>query len=149
MKARVLIQGGTISPLYSSDKKAIEQTPDGRYTVSIKRHRNKKHHDKFLAIIRTFVRNTSDKRFSPKGTFVKDESAAINAVIIALKYELGITEEVPMIDGEVRIIPGHINFEQMDQDEFEEKVYPQSVQILAGLLGCTTEELEESSSYNL
>lgn len=149
MRINVAPVGGTLAPLYSSDKKKIDELKEKAYVARISTPRNVRHHNKAMALLRLFVRTTSDERFSPKSQSSADEESAMNAALDALKYEIGLVVQTVGFDGEIRERPKSISFEEMGQDEFQTEFYNPAVRVLARELGCTEEDIETNSMWHL
>lgn len=131
MKIALVKSSNRLTPAYNRDKDNLGKLKDGIYEFSVRRDRFLPHHRKFWAILACVCANC-DKWQIPE------------QLLIALKIKLGYFNVVPGIDGAEIIAPGSIRFESMDQDSFE-RFYSAALPILADVLGCTVEELENNA----
>jgi hypothetical protein len=124
-------------PCYDNGQDRINKKNDREsYLVEIKKDRNPKFHRKYMAILRMVVANDHKKRWHTV-------DLCLNAVKISLGYY---DIEVDMM-GRKFPAPRSINFETMGDDEFDEKIYKPSLPLLAEILGCTPEELDDVEQW--
>jgi hypothetical protein len=119
-------------PSYNSDFEAANKLKvNTHYRAEIKKPRNLKHHNKFIAICRLVVANT-------------DKWDTVDKLIMSVKYSLGLVDWVMDFQGEVRPVPQSMNFESMDEIDFTEKVYGPALRLFADELKCSVVDLEDN-----
>ncbi len=102
--------------------------------IDPRRPRNIRHHRKFFALVKLAVDNWP-------------VDITINALVGLIKIRTGHADPVKGADSVIHWIPRSINFESMDQDEFE-PFYEKAVQLIALALGVDAETLDNEASKN-
>jgi hypothetical protein len=131
MRGWYIKREGALHPYYPSDRERFNKIENNRIIeVEMKQPRNKKHHDKFRALLRfAFHHWTEGEYGSP------DELAE------ALKYEVGHTRTVRLLDGTPVREARSLSFSECDQLEFNE-VYERIVDVIARKLDTTSDEVK-------
>ncbi len=138
MKIAVIKQdNNTFLIPYALDRDYLQKYKNGAmFTVAFsKAPRNLKHHRKLFAILRLVVDNC-------------DDFDTVEDLLRAVKYELDYVYKISLLNGEHRLVTDSINFDKMDQGEFED-FYDQAVVALAKHLGVCVTELEMNSNRYL
>ncbi len=102
--------------------------------IDPRRPRNIQHHRKLFALLNLAVDNWP-------------VDITINALVGLIKIRTGHADPVKGADSVIHWIPRSINFESMDQDEFE-PFYEKAVQLIALALGVDAETLDNEASKN-
>lgn len=134
---------GKLIPQHSSDLAILNTFKEGEAVwASVWKPRNLKLHNKFFALLRMFVTQTSDSRFQPLGPHAAHEASAIERFRKALMYELNLVDKAYDFKGEAHILPRSIAFHKMDDAEFIRDVYDPTIIVIAKLLGVAPEDVE-------
>ena len=123
-------QVACIVPYGEQDREDFDRIPyQAPFQVEVKKRRNPRFHDKFMKLCRIVYENS-------------ERWASVEALLMALKYQLGLVDIIEGLDGQNRLVPRSISFEKMDDFEFEYSVYRPSLPLLAREIGVTAQELE-------
>ena len=122
-------------PAFDSDYEQAKKIGNGNTVeVTITKKRNIVYHRKYFALLKCIFHNLPEKY---------DESIRnIDDLLIAIKFATGHTKKVFGLHGEINEIPLSINFEAMDNYDFQD-IYNDTLNILCEFLGCLTEEAEK------
>jgi len=138
MKLAVLkIDNQTFKLAYKQDQEQAQKLKNNcEYVFTVKRARNIKHHRKFFAVLQCVIANT-------------DYYDTVDDLLYALKLELRYYKKCRLMSTDKFVcMPESINFESMNQDQFE-IFYGKALQVLSKFLGCTVEQLETNSKEYL
>lgn len=125
-------------PVYEQGQEKMNKKPEGEaFIMEIRKDRNPKFHRKFMAIIRMVLANCPPEK----------NWHTVDQVLNALKVSLGYYDIEVDMKGRKFPAPRSINFETMDNDEFDEKIYKPGLPLLAEILGCTAEELDDQDNW--
>ncbi len=116
-------------PMYNSDRESVKRIPCGEIRkCEVKKSRNTKYHNKFMAMLRLVVHNSEEW----------DNSEQLLYWIKA-KLALGTFKEV---DKRLIFVPDSVSFESMDQFKFEDEIYKPALPILANEIKVSVDDLE-------
>lgn len=129
------IKNGTqFLPSGQSDVEKFSKLPNGELSVDIRAPRSLKHHRKLFAILRMALSN-----WRTPGEYADED-----ALLDALKMDVGFTRIVKSVGGIVFFTPKSISFEECDQTEFK-AFYDKVVSVLAYYFDCSIADIEDNS----
>lgn len=106
-----MIGQNCLYPVYNSDIKFLNRCKINKpILISHRKSRNPNHHKLIFAIAACIIDNLPDEHFWKKFSSYN--------LIKAIMWEEKIIDMNPNIDGTFRMEPKHINFEDMDEEEF-------------------------------
>lgn len=118
-------------PVHESDKDEMQSLPRGEVLRAvIKKDRNPRMHNKFMAMCRTVLNNC-------------DKFHSMDHVLAYVKFKLLLLDYIE-VDGEVRPYPKSISFSAMDDTDFERNVYIPGRAALAEISGISIVDLESN-----
>lgn len=139
MKFAFIKRNNHFEPYYNSDIEEFKRLKNNTvYMAEVKKPRSIEHHKKLFALANCTVANL------PEYSELYKIRIDAYGLIKAIERELGMYETEYDIYGKVNVRAKSIDFESMDQLEFQ-TFYDKAVYIMAGLIGITTEELEQNS----
>lgn len=123
-------------PAYGSDLEKLHKYSQGEIMqVVTKQPRNLKLHNKWMAMLRLVVANNETWR-------------SVDQLRYWLKFKLGLGTYKTGRDGELVFIPTQLDFESMEEYDFQERVYEPSLPLLAEEAGiCTWELVTNNGEY--
>lgn len=125
-------------PIYRSGFDALAQVGEGEVrSVVMRKDRNPKLHRLFMKQIRVVVANCPE--ISPGVPKWK----SVDHLLAAIKKALGHYDLFQMLDGETVVVTRSISFEEMDDDEFNEKIFEPAQPLLSAESGIPIERLQD------
>lgn len=120
-------------PAYDSDKKKMNKFKPGEVVrCTITKPRNLEYHNLFWALCSAASKNSEKWR---------SKRTVANAVLIKIGY----WDIIPRINGTgITIVPGPLNFEDLDETDFDEQVMSKAWGVFAELLGLEENDLKEN-----
>lgn len=130
MKIQVVKNLGSLKPAFNSDYELFKNIPNNEiFEIEYKKKRNIKFHRKFYALLNLY--------FDNQQLFTN-----LDDLRYCLLLESGISEEkTNPLTGEVFKVPKSLQFQKMDEIEFN-KVYEAVKNTISKLLSVSNEELE-------
>eukprot|EP01050_Picozoa_sp_SAG11_P002845 SAG11_NODE_148_length_14747_cov_217.933517_22_plen_139_part_00 len=100
-------KGLSLSASDENSQEVLQRLPDGFVVCDLKQPRNLKHHRLFWGLMRKVFEN-------------QERYKTLNEMVIAVKVGVGHCDQYPLKNGNICYIPKSINFESMEQLEFNE-----------------------------
>lgn len=131
MKIQVVKNLGSLKPAYNSDYENFKNIPNNEiFEIEYKKKRNIKFHRKFFSLLNLY--------FDNQQLFTNFEDLRY-----CLLLESGVSEEkTNPLTGEVFKVPKSLQFQKMDEIEFN-NVYEKVKNTICILLGVENEEIEQ------
>ena len=107
----------TLAPVYNSDLEIVSKLKDGQQILlDFRKSRNPKHHKLVFAKAKCCLENID----GPWGhLYMMDKNNAPYKFIKALMFDIGLTDDLLTVDGDIVQIPMSIAWENMSEDEFQ------------------------------
>ena len=136
MKIFFIKRENKIEPIYRMSMDYVDAMQRNViYSAEMRKPRNPKFHNLVFALAKCALDNMPENRQAWKHytpyEFIK-----------MLQIEIGATEKMIRLNGEVVQIPKSIAFESMDENEFEKTIAEPMFEVCAKILGCTVDELK-------
>jgi hypothetical protein len=135
--------GSVFAPAYAEDQKVINKYGDGQVIrADIHKPRNPGHHRLVFALAKLTLENMPhDNKWS--SVYRDSPQTAPYLFIKAMMLDMGIVDIYLNLDGTVRRQPKAINFEDMDEDEFQ-PVSQGMFEICAKILNVSVDDLHKN-----
>lgn|SRR3990167_1596930 len=136
MKIFLIKRDRQIEPIYRMSIDYVDSMQQNVvYSAEMRKPRNPKFHNLVFALAKCALDNMPESRaywrhYTPYD-FIK-----------ALQLEIGATEKMIKLNGEVVQVPLSIAFESMDENEFEKTIAEPMFEVCAKVLNCTVDELK-------
>lgn len=125
-------------PMYRSGFDALAQVGEGEVrSVVMRKDRNPKLHRLFMKQIRVVVANCPE--IAPGVPKWK----SVDHLLAAIKKALGHYDLFQMLDGETVVVTRSISFEEMDDDEFKDKIFDPAQPLLSAESGIPIDKLQD------
>lgn len=111
--------GSVFAPAYGEDQKVVAKYGDGQIVrVDIHKPRNPEHHRLVFALAKLTLENMPETN---KWSLIYKENPHTTPYLFikAIMLDMGLVDIYLNLDGTVRKQPKAINFEDMDEDEFQ------------------------------
>lgn len=133
-------------PIYRSGFDALAQVGEGEVrSVVMRKDRNPKLHRLFMKQIRVVVKNCPDIEYITEDgdTIIAPKWRSVDHLVAAVKKALGHYDLFQMLDGETVVVTRSISFEEMDDDEFKDKIFEPAQPLLSAESGIPIEKLQD------
>lgn len=132
----------TLKPAYRGDLEIVQKFRRGKEERMVLADLITGHNPAFHRLIFAIARCCLDNM--PEGTFWsevyrRNPGRAPYLFIKALELEIGLVDEIYMIDGTVKMVPASIAYHNLS-DEEKQPIVDRACEICAGLIGTTTDE---------
>jgi hypothetical protein len=133
--------GHNLVPVYKSDVEKINKLPKNTvFDTRVFVPRNLLLHKKYFALVRFFFHQVDPE---VHGIRLFSEEHARKVLMVAINEY----NEYPGIDGEVIIDFPSISFENMDETEFQERIYHPTVKFISHYLNVPEEDIDSNKVF--